>query len=98
MSATSPRQPIRYCGVGGVAAWLGVKPGTVTTWVDRYEDTRTPTPVADIELEPGRHGVPDKGWAPERKDEWIAWRESRPGRGAPGQPRSRKTRPKAGAG
>jgi hypothetical protein len=76
--------------VAGVAGWLGVDPALVTKWLMRYTDT----PEPDVETYPGRHGVPDRSWidSHERKQEWIAWEAGRPGRGAPGQPKPRKTR------
>ena len=79
--STATRAPARYVGVAGVAGWFGVSPATVTKWLDRYDDT----PAPDAEIEPGRHGIADRGWLPGREQEWRAWRASLPGR--TGRPR-----------
>lgn len=93
------KRPVRYLGVAGVAAWFGVEPGTVTKWLHRYEGW----PVPDALLEPGRNtrtGEPDKGWLPEREDEWRQWKASLPGQGVKGKPKpgsgNRGPRPRAG--
>jgi hypothetical protein len=84
------RTPIKTVGVAGVAAWLNVTPQLVTKWLLRYTDT----PVPDVEIHPGRHGVPDRAWkdTPERKAEWAKWNDARPGQGAPGQPKPRRAK------
>jgi hypothetical protein len=84
------RAPLRCVGITGVAAWLGVEPRLVSTWLIRYGDT----PGPDVVVVPGRHGDGDKAWAdtPERKAEWVAWEASRPGRGARGQAKPRKAK------
>jgi hypothetical protein len=92
---TTRRKPTLVFGVAGVAAWLGVQPGTVTQWLEREKkrekNDRTPlTPEPDILLSPGRSGVPDRGWLLSRRPEWEAWAAARPGRGAPGVPRTRE--------
>src|SRR5690348_8008340 len=74
---------VSYVGVAGVAAWLGVKPQTVTKWLRRYGNV----PESDAYLAPGRSF---RMWLPEREAEWRAWARSRPGRGAPGRPRRRR--------
>jgi hypothetical protein len=76
-----PERPAVHVGVAGVAAWFGVDPRTVSQWLVRYRDT----PVPDIELRPGRNGVPDRGWLPSREQEWRDWKASKPGtrRGIP---------------
>jgi len=85
------REPVRYYGAGGVAAWLGVKPELVTKWLGRYASTAWPTPEPDALAIPGRHGEADSLWLESRKDDWLAWEASRPGRGAGGgRPRSDK--------
>jgi hypothetical protein len=84
--------PIRYVGVGVVAAWLGVQPGTVSKWLTRYAGTPTPTPAPDAYVSPGRHGETDSLWFRGRREDWEAWARSRPGQGAPGRPRPRKER------
>jgi len=83
---TARRKPARYAGIAIIAEWCGVEPGTVTTWLHRYPDT----PPPDAELEPGRNGIPDRGWLHSRRADWEAWKASRPGQGAPGRPRPRK--------
>jgi hypothetical protein len=77
------RHAVKYVGTAGVAAWLGVKPQTVTKWLMRYHDM----PEPDAYLGPGRSF---RMWLPEREAEWRAWACSRPGRGAPGRPRKRQ--------
>lgn len=86
------RTPGQLVSVGGVAAWLGVEPSTVSTWIPRYAGTPTPTPAPDFEILPGRHDTPDVAWldTDERRAEWEAWRASRPGQGAKGRPKPRK--------
>lgn len=74
---------VRYSGTGEVAHWCGVSPETVTKWLIRYDDWPDP----DAEITPGRHGTPDRGWLPERRDEWLGWMAARPGRGAHGKSR-----------
>ena len=80
------RKPALYVGVAGVAGWLGVEPVTVTKWLTRYGDT----PEPDAYIPPGRNGTPDRGWLPERRSDWEAWQQSRPGQGAPGRPKPRQ--------
>lgn len=87
MSTASPRTPARFLGVAGVASWFGVDAATVTKWLTRYDGW----PVPDAEVEPGRHGIADRGWLPEREEEWREWRASLPGRGAPGKPKPRRS-------
>jgi hypothetical protein len=84
---TASRMPIRYLGVAGVARWFGVQPETVSIWMLRHPGW----PQPDAEIVPGRHGVPDRGWLPEREQEWREWRAAFPGRGAGGG-RPRKNR------
>lgn len=89
------RKPTLVFGVAGVANWLGVKAGTVTQWLEREKRGDVPpTPRPDILLSPGRSGVPDRGWLLTRRAEWLEWRASLPGRGAPGVPRPRNTNDK----
>ena len=84
---TTRRKPTLVFGVAGVANWLGVKAGTVTQWLEREKRGDVPpTPTPDILLSPGRSGVPDRGWLLNRRTEWLEWRASLPGRGAPGVP------------
>lgn len=79
---TTRRKPTLVFGVAGVAAWLGVKAGTVTQWLEREKRGDVPpTPTPDILLSPGRSGVPDRGWLLERRDDWKEWRASLPGQG-----------------
>jgi hypothetical protein len=75
----SGTRTVRYLGVAGVAAWFGVAPATVTKWLARYDGW--PEPDAMIGTE--------KGWLPEREQEWRAWKAALPGQGAPGQPKPR---------
>ncbi len=70
---------IRYVGVGVIAKWFDVSPGTVTKWQSRYAESH-PTPAHDAEIEPDG----TKGWLPEREAEWRTWADGRPGRGAGG--------------
>jgi hypothetical protein len=92
VNAMTPRKAdgstrtIRYLGAAGVAAWFGVEPGTVTKWLSRYEGW----PVPDCELAPGRNGVADHGWLPEREQEWREWKAGLPGQGAKGKPKPRR--------
>jgi hypothetical protein len=86
MTTTTGRKPTVYFGVARVADWLDVQPGTVSKWLERYDDW----PAADMLLTPGRSGVPDRGWLLSRRPEWEAWKAARPGQGAPGRPRPRK--------
>jgi hypothetical protein len=74
------REPTRYVGVKGVAAWFGLPATTVSKWLLRYAETH-PTPVPDAEIE----GV--KGWLPGREEEWRKWDAARPGQGRGGGPR-----------
>jgi hypothetical protein len=80
-------EPLRCSGVGAVAAWLGVPPGTLAKAMER----RPGYPHPDATITPGRSrdGKPDEGWLPGRRAEWELWWASRPGRGAGGgRPRS----------
>ena len=79
------RKPLRMVGAAGIGAWCGVDARTVSSWLQRYDDTPTP----DAEINPGRHGIPDRAWldTPARRKEWLDWMKTRPGRGAPGVPR-----------
>lgn len=82
-----PGRPAAYRGVGGIAGLFGVGPRTVSQWLIRYGPDRPADelavapayPVPDVELHPGRNGVPDRGWAPDRDPEWRAWKASLPG-------------------
>jgi hypothetical protein len=89
MASRDDTRTIKYVGVAGVAAWFGNEPETVSKWLSRYDDWPTP----DAEISPGRNGVPDCGWLPERKADWLAWKASLPGQGAPGLPKPRKMGP-----
>jgi transposase-like protein len=69
----------RYLGVLGVAEALGVSRHAVHKWRSRYpSDSTHPFPEPDVEVD----GAP--GWAPERLDEMVQWRDGLPGRGAGG--------------
>ena len=69
----------RYLGVLGVAEALGVSRHAVHKWRSRYPtDSTHPFPEPDVEVD----GAP--GWATERLDEMVQWRENLPGRGAGG--------------
>lgn len=85
------RTPVQIAGVAGVAEWLDVSPQLVTKWLIRYRETH-PTPAPDFEIRPGRNGEADRAWkdTAERRAEWVAWRKSLPGQGAPGQPKPRR--------
>jgi len=91
---TAVREPIRYLGVAGVAAWFDVQPSTVTAWLNRYPvqsgDDPLGWPAPDALIEPGQGGGAEKGWLPGREGEWRVWEARRPGRGAPGRPRLRQ--------
>jgi hypothetical protein len=80
------RKPVRHLGVAGIAALFDVKPQTVTKWLARYDNW----PQPDIELAPGRNGIPDRGWLPEREQEWREWKAILPGQGAAGRPKPRR--------
>ncbi|HEY1668558.1 MAG TPA: hypothetical protein VGG54_22935 [Trebonia sp.] len=87
--------PVRYLTIGGVGALLGRDPSTSSGWLRRYHDW----PAADAELRPGRGGVPDLGWLPERvylaggePGDWALWDARRTGQGAPGVPKPRRSR------
>lgn len=82
-------QTISYVGIAGVAAWFGVDPATVTTWIKRYATTN-PTPRPNAVIKPGRTEDGDKGWLPAREAEWRTWEASRTGQGAPGMPKPRR--------
>ena len=71
--AQSRRGAVTYVGRSGVAAWLGVKPGTVTKYLERYPNT----PQPDAYSSPDHKGAL---WLPEREAEWRAWASARPGR------------------
>lgn len=76
--------------ISGVAAWLGVDPGTVTKWYDRYPEDEMPAP--DF-VAPARFGSGVERFcldSAERKQEWIDWNAARPGQGRPGQPKPRR--------
>lgn len=94
-TATTEVVTIEYVGVAGVAAWFGVGPATVTTWITRYATAgrygaANPTPRPDAVIRPGRTEDGDKGWLPAREAEWRAWEASRTGQGAPGMPKPRR--------
>lgn len=94
MAPSKPRPggPVRYLGIGEIAKALGVEPATVSAWLVRYDNT----PPHDGEIGPGRHGVPERGWLPERVGEWRTWMSvGRPGQGGPGQTRARRKEPAA---
>lgn len=77
-----------YLGVADIAKSFGVEPATVTKWMNRYDDW----PVPDVQITPGRGGVPDRGWALQRLTEWQAWKKSLPGQGAAGFPKPRRAK------
>ena len=84
---TTRRKPTLYFGVACIAAWLGVKPGTVSPWLIHYDDTNTSEdgyPAPDAELLPGRNGIPERGWLLNRRPEWEAWRKTFRNDGTPG--------------
>jgi transposase-like protein len=69
----------RYLGVLGVAEALGVSRHAVHKWRSRYpSDSPHPFPEPDVEID----GAP--GWAAQRLDEMVQWRDGLPGRGAGG--------------
>lgn len=77
----------RYVGVGGVAQWLEVEPGTVSKWLIRYAETH-PCPSPDAEIVEGVKVT--RGWLPEREAQWKEWAEARVGQGAAGRPKPRR--------
>ena len=73
-----------YLGIGGVADTLGVKPDTLTKWLERHPGR----PEPDATVHPGRRpGRPDELWLPGREEEWEAWRATFRGQGRSGRPR-----------
>ena len=72
--------PVRYLGIAGVAEWFGVQAPTVTKWLARYRGW--PEPDALIGAE--------RGWLPEREQEWRDWKATLPGQGAAGRPKPRR--------
>ncbi|OZM81445.1 hypothetical protein [Pseudonocardia sp. MH-G8] len=68
-----------YLGVLGVAEALGVSRHAVHKWRSRYPtDSTHPFPEPDVEID----GAP--GWAAQRLDEMVQWRDGLPGRGTGG--------------
>ena len=73
------RAPVSYVGAAGVAAWLGVKPCTVTKWFERYLDPPPPAPDAYRSSGPRGGSLGGRLWLPEREREWRVWAAARPG-------------------
>lgn len=71
--------PRRYLGVVGLAEELGVSRHAVHKWRSRHPSGSShPFPQPDVEVD----GAP--GWAADRLDEIMQWRNGQPGRGAGG--------------
>ena len=69
----------RYLGVTGLADAFGVSRHAVHKWRSRYpSSSKHPFPEPDVEVD----GAP--GWAADRMEELMQWREGLPGRGAGG--------------
>jgi uncharacterized protein YjcR len=49
-----------------VAQWCGVKPVTITMWIDRYDNWPQPDSVTHTSAT-----SITRGWLPERKAEWL---------------------------
>jgi transposase-like protein len=69
----------QYLGVIGIAEALGVSRHAVHKWRSRYpSDSKHPFPKPDVEVD----GMP--GWAADRLEEIVQWRNGLPGRGTGG--------------
>lgn len=84
-SAPMATKPIQYMSVADIAALFDVAPGTVEKWRQRYDNFPVPDAVIGI-----GHGMPIRGWLPDREAEFREWKKTMPGRGAGGG-RPRKT-------
>lgn len=82
------RRPLRCAGIAGVADWLSMTPAALAKAMDRNPDW----PGEDVTIDQKRDGHPYRGWLPERRAEWEAWKASLPGQGAGGG-RPRKSPP-----
>lgn len=78
MAAT--REPLRCAGIAGVAAWLSMTPAALAKAMDR--NPGWPAEDATIEQQRGSH--PYRGWLPDRRPEWEAWKAALPGQGKGG--------------
>ncbi|MBO2459845.1 hypothetical protein [Actinomadura violacea] len=78
---------VTYVGIDEVGRWLGIARTAASHLKARYADT-LPPPEPDVVISGPR---PISGWLPERKAEWLAWKESRPGQGAGGGPKRPKS-------
>ena len=83
---TAPRRPLRCVGIAGVAVWLAMTPVALAKAMERNPGW----PEPDAEIEQARSNHPYRGWLPERRPEWEAWKAALPGQGkGGGRPRSK---------
>ena len=79
MTSTT-RQPLRCAGLADVAVWLSMTPAALAKAMERHPGWPTP----DAEIEQARSSRPYRGWLPDRRSEWEAWKASLPGQGVGG--------------
>jgi hypothetical protein len=72
-------KPVVYVGQSVIASWLDVTSAAVSNWIRaRYSDS-VPAPDVVVVSAAGDEIV---GWAPDRREEWEAWRRDKtPARG-----------------
>jgi hypothetical protein len=77
--------PPRYHGATSVARTLGVHPGTIPIWRDRFKNTRHPFPEPDVEILGGRKLV-TPGWSDESLKKILEWSKHKAGVRPRGRP------------
>jgi hypothetical protein len=75
---------MEYVGNDAAAAYVGTTPSAWRSYVTRKDRRMAPKPIRR-EVR-GGHALPV--WTAEQLDEWMT---SRPGRGAPGRPRAKRS-------
>jgi hypothetical protein len=87
------RKPtVHYLSAAMVSAELGIKHESFQTWRKRYPDFPPPDAhIGPVAARDTRRASMD-GWSRERLPEIVAWVAARPGQGAPGRPKTLKTR------